>query len=60
MRQVPRIAPGLRGNIKYAFLTRGGEEEAYERAERQATTLFDQGFHWGGVIRIGRDDLPER
>jgi len=37
-----------------------GEEEAYERAERQATTLLDQGFHLGGVIRVGRDELHER
>jgi hypothetical protein len=37
-----------------------GEEEAYERAERQATALLDQGFHLGGVIRASRDELHER
>jgi hypothetical protein len=37
-----------------------GEEEAYERAERQATALLDQGFHLGGVIRATRDELHER
>jgi len=37
-----------------------GEEEAYERAERQAMSLLDQGFHLGGVIRAGRDELHER
>jgi len=37
-----------------------GEEEAYERAERQAMNLLDQGFHLGGVIRVSRDDLHER
>jgi hypothetical protein len=37
-----------------------GEDEAYERAERQATTLLDQGFHLGGLIRSSRDDLHER
>jgi hypothetical protein len=37
-----------------------GEEEAYERAERQATSLLDQGFHLGGVIRASRDELHER
>ncbi len=37
-----------------------GEEEAYEHAERQAMTLLDQGFHLGGVIRAGRDELHER
>ena len=37
-----------------------GEEEAYERAERQAMSMLDQGFHLGGVIRAGRDELHER
>lgn len=37
-----------------------GHEEAYERAERQARTLLDKGFHLGGVIRAGRDELHER
>jgi hypothetical protein len=37
-----------------------GEEEAYERAERQAMNLLEQGFHLGGVIRVNRDDLHER
>jgi hypothetical protein len=37
-----------------------GEEEAYERAERQATALLDQGFHLGGVIPVSRDEWHER
>jgi hypothetical protein len=37
-----------------------GEEKAYERAERQAMSLLDQGFHLGGVIRASRDELHER
>jgi hypothetical protein len=37
-----------------------GEEEAYERAERQAKTLLDQGFHLGGVIPAARDELHDR
>jgi hypothetical protein len=37
-----------------------GEEEAYERAERQALSLLDQGFHLGGTIRASRDELHER
>lgn len=37
-----------------------GEDEAYERAERQALTLLEQGFHLGGVIRVSRDELHER
>ena len=36
-----------------------GEEEAYERAERQATALLDQGFHLGGVIRSSRNEWHE-
>jgi hypothetical protein len=37
-----------------------GEEEAYERAQRQAIALLDQGFHLGGMIRASRDELHER
>jgi hypothetical protein len=37
-----------------------GEEEAYERAERQAVALLEQGFHLGGEIRASRDELHER
>jgi len=37
-----------------------GEEELYERAERQAMTLLQQGFHLGGAARISRDELHER
>ena len=37
-----------------------GEEEAYERAERQAMAFLDQGFHLGAVIRASRDELHER
>lgn len=37
-----------------------GEEEAYERAERQAMSLLDEGFHLGGVVRTSRDELHER
>ena len=37
-----------------------GEEEAYERAQRQATALLDQGFHLGSIARVSRDELHER
>ncbi len=37
-----------------------GEDEAYERAERQARMLLEQGFHLGGVIRATRDEWHER
>ena len=37
-----------------------GDEEAYDRAERQARALLDKGFHMGGIIGAGRDELHER
>jgi hypothetical protein len=37
-----------------------GEDEAYARAERQATALLDRGFPMGGLIRASRDELHER
>jgi hypothetical protein len=37
-----------------------GEDEAYERAQREATALLDAGFHMGGLIRASRDELHER
>jgi predicted transcriptional regulator len=36
------------------------QEEAYERAKRQALALLDKGFHLGGVIRASRDELHAR
>jgi hypothetical protein len=36
-----------------------GEEGAYERAERLAMTLLDQGFHLGGS-RASRDEFYGR
>ena len=37
-----------------------GDDEAYERAERQALALLERGFHMGGKIRVSRDELHER
>ena len=37
-----------------------GEEEAYERAERLAMTLLEEGFHLGGARQASRDELHER
>jgi hypothetical protein len=37
-----------------------GEEEAYERAERQAVALLDEGFHLGGAALASRAKLHER
>lgn len=37
-----------------------GEEEAYERAEREALAILEKGFHMGGRISATRDELHER
>jgi hypothetical protein len=37
-----------------------GEEESYERAERQAVDLLDKGFHLGGAKPVSREELHER
>lgn len=37
-----------------------GDEEAYDRAERQARAILDKGFHMGGMIQASRDELHER
>jgi len=37
-----------------------GAEEAWERSERSALALLEQGFHLGGLILPGRDELHER
>ncbi len=37
-----------------------GDDEAYERAKRQALALLDRGFPMGGKIRATRDELHER
>jgi hypothetical protein len=48
---------GLLGN-HIEFLV--GQEEAYERAERQAMPLLDKGFHMRGAIRASREEWHER
>ena len=55
-----RRATSISGLLAEQIEVLVGEEEAYERAQRQATTLLDQGFHMGGVIRGTRDELHER
>jgi predicted transcriptional regulator len=37
-----------------------GAEEAWERAERSAMALLQEGFHLGGAITAGRDEWHER
>lgn len=36
------------------------EEQAYERAKREALALLDGALHLGGVIRASRDEWHER
>ena len=38
----------------------GSEEASYQRAQRQAMALLNQGFHMGGLIRASRDEWHER
>ena len=52
-----RRSTSISGLLAHQIEILVGEEEAYERAERQAMTLLDQGFHLGGVIRVGRDSM---
>jgi len=37
-----------------------GAEEAWQHSERSALSLLEQGFHLGGRIPAGRDELHER
>jgi len=37
-----------------------GEDEAYERAHRQALALLEGGLHLGGEIEATRDEWHER
>jgi hypothetical protein len=55
-----RRATSISGLVARQIEILVGEEEAYERAERQAMSLLDQGFHLGGVVRVSRDDLHDR
>jgi hypothetical protein len=56
-----RHSTSISGLLAHQIEILVGEEEAYERAERQALTLLDEGFHLGGgAIRIGRAELHER
>jgi DUF1365 family protein len=37
-----------------------GQEEAYERAHREAVKLLEKGFHLGGEGMVNREELHER
>ena len=55
-----RRETSISGLLAQEIATLVDNEDAYERAERQALSLLDQGFHLGGVIRAGRDDWHDR
>jgi hypothetical protein len=55
-----RRGSSISGLVAEQIETLVGEEEAYERAERNALALLEQGFHLGGLIRATRDELHER
>jgi hypothetical protein len=55
-----RRATSISGLLAQQIEALVGEEEAYERAQRQALMLLDQSFHMGGEIRSKRDELHER
>jgi hypothetical protein len=55
-----RRSTSISGLLARQIETLVGEEEAYERAERQALALLDEGFHLGGKARVSRDELHER
>jgi ABC-type amino acid transport substrate-binding protein len=55
-RRSTSVSALLAGQIE----TMVGDDEAYERAKRQALALLDRGFPMGGKIRATRDELHER
>ena len=55
-----RRETSISGLLAQEITTLVDNEDAYERAERQALSLLDQGFHLGGVIRASRDEWHDR
>ena len=55
-----RRETSISGLLAQEITTLVDNEDAYERAERQALSLLDQGFHLGGVIRATRDNWHDR
>ena len=55
-----RRSTSISGLLAHQIDVMVGEEESYQRAERQAASLLDQGFHLGTAIRASRDELHER
>jgi uncharacterized protein DUF6364 len=55
-----RRSTSISGLLAHQIEVLVGEDEAYARAERQATALLDHGFKLGGTIHATRDELHER
>lgn len=55
-----RRSTSISGLLAHQIEVLVGEDEAYARAERQATDLLDHGFKVGGTIHATRDELHER
>ena len=55
-----RRSTSISGLLAHQIEILVGEEEAYERAKRQALALLDQGFDLGGKGPVNRDELHER
>lgn len=55
-----RRSTSISGLLAHQVEVLVGEDEAYARAERQATALLDHGFKLGGTIQATRDEPQER
>jgi hypothetical protein len=55
-----RRSTSMSGLLAHQIEVLIGEDEAYARAECQATALLDHGFKLGGTIHATRDELHER
>jgi hypothetical protein len=55
-----RRSTSISGLLAEQIETLVGAEEAWERSERSALGLLEQGFHLGGRITASRDELHER
>jgi hypothetical protein len=55
-----RRSTSISGLVAQQIETLAQEEEAYERAEREALRLLERGFHLGIGVRVDRDALHER
>jgi len=55
-----RRSTSISGLLAQQIEVLSDEEEAYERGERQALNLLEQGLHLGSEVRSSRNELHER